>query len=174
MNDPLILELVKYHSRETNYDFTKLQFLKYVKVNNIISEMCEPKIRFSPTYKNNIGNTKYDVTKRTPSWCDRIFYKKFSKTKPLAYNKCLLTVSDHQPIYGIYKIRTEIINKEQKQNVLNQIIKNRQKNKKLNTESKNNNDTSNNLNQNNNNDLEENNSKESLNTMTNANLNTNF
>ena len=133
--------------------------------------MCEPEIRFSPTYKYNIGNTQYDVTKRTPSWCDRIFYKKFSKTKPLAYNKCLLTVSDHQPIYGVYKIRTEIINEEQKQNILNQIIKNKQKNKKLKTvESKNNNEESNNLNQNNNNnDLEGNNNKDSLNIMTNAN-----
>ena len=168
VNDQLILDLVKYHSRETNYDFTKLyqydQFLKYVKENNIISEMCEPEIRFSPTYKYNIGNTQYDVTKRTPSWCDRIFYKKFSKTKPLSYNKCLLTVSDHQPIYGVYKIRTEIINKEQKQNVLNQIIKNRQKNKKLKTEeSKNNNEASNNLNQNNNSDLEGNNTINDLN-----------
>jgi hypothetical protein len=169
VNDQLILDLVKYHSRETNYDFTKLyqydQFLKYVKENNIISEMCEPEIRFSPTYKYNIGNTQYDVTKRTPSWCDRIFYKKFSKTKPLAYNKCLLTVSDHQPIYGVYKIRTEIINKEQKQNVLNQIIKNRQKNQKL--EHKNNNDA--NLNKNNNNESEGNNTKDFLNIMTNAN-----
>ena len=171
VNDQLILDLVKYHSRETNYDFTKLyqydQFLKYVKENNIISEMCEPEIRFSPTYKYNIGNTQYDVTKRTPSWCDRIFYKKFSKTKPLAYNKCLLTVSDHQPIYGVYKIRTEIINKEQKQNVLNQIIKNRQKNQKL--EHKNNNDALHNLNENNNNESEGNNTKDFLNIMTNAN-----
>ena len=171
VNDQLILDLVKYHSRETNYDFTKLyqydQFLKYVKENNIISEMCEPEIRFSPTYKYNIGNTQYDVTKRTPSWCDRIFYKKFSKTMPLAYNKCLLTISDHQPIYGVYKIRTEIINKEQKQNVLNQIIKNRQKNQKL--EHKNNNDALHNLNENNNNECEVNNTKDFLIIMTNSN-----
>ena len=174
VNDQLILDLVKYHSRETNYDFSKLyqydQFLKYVKENNLISEMCEPEIRFSPTYKYNIGNTQYDVTKRTPSWCDRIFYKKFSKTKPLAYNKCLLTISDHQPIYGVYKIRTEIINKEQKQNVLNQIIKNRQKNQKLKTvEPNNNNDASNNLNQNNNNECEGSSTKDPLNIMTNSN-----
>ena len=141
LNDQLMLDLVKNHSRETNYDFSKLykfdQFLKYEKESNIIAEMCEPEIKFSPTYKYYIGSTQYDATKRTPSWCDRIFYKKFSNTLPLSYNKCLLTISDHQPIYGVYKITTETINKEQRQNVLKQIIKekdtkNQKKNNNLN------------------------------------------
>jgi hypothetical protein len=131
LNDQLMLDLVKNSSREINGDFSKLyshdQFLQYQKESTIISEMCEALIKFSPTYKYNIGSTSYDVTKRTPSWCDRIFYKKYSKTIPLAYNKCLLTISDHQPIFGVYKIRTEIINKEEKQNILNQMIKEKEK-----------------------------------------------
>jgi len=131
LNDQLMLDLVKNSSREINGDFSQLyshdQFLQYQKESTIISEMCEALIKFSPTYKYNIGSTSYDVTKRTPSWCDRIFYKKYSKTIPLAYNKCLLTISDHQPIFGVYKIRTEIINKEEKQNILNQMIKEKEK-----------------------------------------------
>ena len=130
LNDHLMIDLVKNKSRETKGDFNQLysydQFLKYEKESNIISEMCETIIKFSPTYKYYIGSTSYDTTKRIPSWCDRIFYKKYSKTIPLAYNKCLLTISDHQPIYGVYKIRTEIINKEERQNILNQIIKEKQ------------------------------------------------
>ena len=132
--DHLMIDLVKNKSRETKGDFNQLysydQFLKYEKESNIISEMCETIIKFSPTYKYYIGSTSYDTTKRIPSWCDRIFYKKYSKTIPLAYNKCLLTISDHQPIYGVYKIRTEIINKEERQNILNQIIKEKQNNLK--------------------------------------------
>ena len=131
LNDQLMLDLVKNSSREINGDFSQLyshdQFLQYQNESTIISEMCEAIIKFSPTYKYNIGSTSYDVTKRTPSWCDRIFYKKYSKTIPLAYNKCLLTISDHQPIFGVYKIRTEIINKEEKQNILNQMIKEKEK-----------------------------------------------
>ena len=132
LNDQLMLDLVKNLSRETNSDFSKLysydQFLNYEKESNIIAEMCEAKIKFSPTYKYYIGSTSYDTTKRTPSWCDRIFYKKFSETIPLVYNKCLLTVSDHQPIYGVYKIRTEIIDQKQKKNILTELTKEKQKN----------------------------------------------
>ena len=148
LNDQLMIDLVKKRSTETNGDFNKLynydQFLKYEKESNIIAEMCEAKIKFSPTYKYYIGSTNYDTTKRTPSWCDRIFYKKYSMTKPLAYNKCLLTVSDHQPIYGVYKIRTEIIDKEQRKNILNQIIKEKQNNLKKEKKNKDKNDINNN------------------------------
>ena len=125
--DQLMIDLVKKDSRETNKDFSQIykfdQFLKYQKESTDIEQITEAKIKFSPTYKYNIGSTSYDIKKRIPSWCDRIFYKKISETKPLAYNKCLLTISDHQPIYGIYKIRTEIVDKEKKQTILNQIIK---------------------------------------------------
>ena len=126
LTDQLMIDLVKKYSRETNKDFSELykydQFLKYEKESTDIEQITEAKIKFSPTYKYNIGSTSYDIKKRTPSWCDRIFYKKISSTIPLAYNKCLLTLSDHQPIYGIYKIRTEIVDKDKKKNILNQII----------------------------------------------------
>ena len=166
LTDQLMIDLVKNKSRETNGDFVKLymhdQFLKYEKESTIIGEMCEAIIKFSPTYKYNIGSIIYDVSKRTPSWCDRIFYKKFSKTIPLAYNKCLLTISDHQPIYGVYKIRTEIIDKEKKKNILNQIIKEKQANtkkiiKELNDDSiKNNENNENNLKNINDNEIKQN------------------
>ena len=156
LNDQLMLDLVKYSSRETNGNFEELylydQFLQYQKESNIIAEMCEAEIKFSPTYKYFIGSTSYDTTKRLPSWCDRIFYKKYSNTKPLAYNKCLLTISDHQPIFGVYKIRTEIIDKEQKQNILNQIIKEKQNNEK---KDKNKNNNGNNDKNKNNSDIKE-------------------
>ena len=75
----------------------------------------------------------YDVTKRIPSWCDRIFFKKYSETLPLSYNKCLFTISDHQPLYGLYRVKTEIIDEEKRQNILDQIIKeNNKENKKKN------------------------------------------
>ena len=144
LNDQLMLDLVKNSSRETNGNFEELylydQFLQYQKESNIIAEMSEAEIKFSPTYKYFIGSTSYDTTKRLPSWCDRIFYKKYSNTKPLVYNKCLLTISDHQPIFGVYKIRTEIIDKEQKQNILNQIIKEKQNNEKKDKNNNGNND----------------------------------
>ena len=86
--------------------------------------MDEAPIKFSPTYKYVIGSNEYDKNKkRIPSWTDRILFKKFSETSPLAYNKCLLSLSDHQPIYGVYRIKTEEINKDKRQKIVNQIIK---------------------------------------------------
>ena len=131
-NENLIQDLVKNHSEETNYDFSKLyifdNYFQYKKENYIIGVMEEAEIKFSPTYKYHIGITKYDTNDITPSWYDRIFYKKNSKTFPLAYNKCLLTLSNHQPIYGVYKITTETINNEKKNLILKEI--NEEKNKK--------------------------------------------
>jgi hypothetical protein len=137
ITNPLMVELINNKYRETNGDFSELyafdQFSKYAKENTILSDICEAKIKFSPTYKYTIDSITYDISKRTPSWCDRIFYKKSSKTIPLAYNKCLLTISNHQPIYGVYKIQTEIVNIEKKNDILNHIIRE----KKNNIESKN-------------------------------------
>ena len=127
LNDPMLIDLIKNHSNDTNTEFSSLiqndQFYIYQKENMIISEMDEAPIRFSPTYKYVLGKTEYDFNKRVPSWCDRIFFKKYSNTIPLAYNKCLLGISDHQPIYGVYKLQIETINEEQKKIILNQIIK---------------------------------------------------
>ena len=131
LENPLIEDLTKNHSKDINNDFTTVlqsdQFYKYQKENNIIAELDEAKIRFSPTYKYYIGSNLYDITKRIPSWCDRIFFKKYSETCPLAYNKCLLTISDHQPLYGLYRIKTEIINEEKRQNILDKLIKEKNK-----------------------------------------------
>ena len=171
LNDQLMIDLVKNRSRETNGDFTKLyshdQFLKYENQSIIISEMSEAKIKFSPTYKYYIGSTSYDTTKRIPSWCDRIFYKKYSETIPLAYNKCLLTISDHQPIYGVYKIRTEIVNKKIRQNILNQLFKEKQKSLKKEKKDINKNDI-------NNSDMSTKDSSESLNEIKYSNENLNY
>ena len=137
LENPLIADLIKNHSKDTNNDYTSIlqsdQFFKYQKENNIIAELDEAKIKFSPTYKYYIGSNIYDVTKRIPSWCDRIFFKKYSETLPLSYNKCLFTISDHQPLYGLYRVKTEIIDEEKRQNILDHIIKeNNKENKKKN------------------------------------------
>ena len=132
-SDPLIQNLINNDSRTLNGDFKSIlshdQFKQYQKESSLILQMDEAPIKFSPTYKYNIGTSEYDVNKkRTPSWTDRIMFKKFSETIPLAYNKCLLSLSDHQPIYGLYRIRTEEIDKAKKQSIMNEIIKEKAQN----------------------------------------------
>ena len=127
MENEKLIDMIKFHPIETNGDFSALlqydQFSKYQKESNIIAEMDEAEIKFSPTYKYYIGLNNYDIESRIPAWCDRIFFKKYTETTPLAYNKCILNISDHQPIYGLYKIKSEIIDQEKRQNILDEITK---------------------------------------------------
>ena len=153
MNDSMLNELVKNHSSDTNTEFSSLiqydQFFTYQNENKVMGEMDEAPVRFSPTYKYIIGTNEYDINKRIPSWCDRIFYKKYSNTTPLAYNKCLLSLSDHQPVFGIYKIQVETVNEEKRQYILSQIIKEKNMNNNYQNNNNNNNFGNNNQNWNN-------------------------
>jgi len=130
ITDSLIDNLVNNHSKTLNGDFNDIlihdQFKQYQKESSLILQMDEAPIKFSPTYKYTIGSSEYDANKkRIPSWTDRILFKKFSETIPLAYNKCLLSLSDHQPVYGLYRIKTEEIDKSKKQMIMTEIIKER-------------------------------------------------
>lgn len=66
-------------------------------------DYMEEEIKFKPTYKFCIGSNKYS-SKQTPSWCDRIIYKRSSNIKPLIYDKCELRLSDHKPVIGLFEI----------------------------------------------------------------------
>ena len=127
LNEEMKTDLIKNHIKENNYDYTKFleydQFYSYQKEkDSIISEMAEDPIKFSPTFQFIIGKFEYEK-KITPSWSDRIFYKKSSNTIPLFYNKCLFTYSNHHPVLGIYKIKVEKINEQKQESILNEIIK---------------------------------------------------
>ena len=126
INEQMKNDLFKNHAVETDYEYDKFlefdQFYNYLKEDSIISQMKEPPIKFSPTYKYYIGKSEYDK-KSIPSWCDRIFYKKNSDIIPLAYNKFILNYSEHQPIFGVFKIKSELINEKKQYSILNQIIK---------------------------------------------------
>ena len=126
INEEMKNDLIKNHAIITNNVYDKFlkfdQFYNYIKGDSIIGQMTEPPIKFSPTYKYYIGKFEYDK-KTIPSWCDRIFYKKNSDTIPLVYNKLLLNYSLHQPIFGVFKIKSKLINEKKQQFILNQIIK---------------------------------------------------
>ena len=112
MTIPQCVELIsrKDYNQLLSYD----QLNVFKKETSIIGQMEEGDIKFNPTYKYNFNANEYDTTKRTPSWCDRILYKRGSNVKVIAYNRCDFTLSDHKPIYGIYNLKTWNIDKEKK------------------------------------------------------------
>ena len=135
LNNQLIDDLIK-NQFKPSYDVSKLlmydQFYFAQKENSLISQMNEAQIKFLPTYKYCVNENKYNIEKRVPAYCDRILFKKKSETIPIVYNRCEYNLSDHKPIYGVYKIKTKIINQESKQKILNEIIQNYENNLKEN------------------------------------------
>lgn len=73
-------------------------------------------IRFSPTYKYDVGTDNYDSSekKRSPAWCDRLLFRagggpdSFTKHGPriqqLDYQRHEVRVSDHRPVTGRFQL----------------------------------------------------------------------
>jgi len=74
----------------------------------------EAPITFPPTFKFKVGTNQYN-TKRIPSWCDRILWRVGTRANAddvecAAYN-CIgtITLSDHKPVYGTFKVNAAVI-----------------------------------------------------------------
>ena len=81
----------------------KDQLLKLMKTGLPVNEA---RIGFMPTFKFIKGTNEYNLTKRTPSYCDRILYggKDKLKVKCLSYKTINIYFSDHKPVVGLFEI----------------------------------------------------------------------
>jgi hypothetical protein len=120
---PQVINLIEKKAYKTliSYD----QFNKFKSVNTQLYSLTEGELLFDPTYKYSKGTNEYDIKKkRVPSWCDRILFNKSNKIHLLEYNRVEYTVSDHKPVYGVFRINTQSINKEEKVKILKEIKSN--------------------------------------------------
>jgi len=117
--------IIKNHIKNNNYKelLTYDQFCKAKLVNSSLMEFEEGIINFDPTYKYDKGTNIYDTSKkkRSPAWCDRIFWKKTDDVEVISYNKVDYTDSDHKPVYGIYKIKTKKVLQKEKEKLINEL-----------------------------------------------------
>jgi len=98
-----------------------------------LMEMVEAPLKFEPTYKYIVGTSEYDSKKkRVPSWCDRILFRRSQSIVVGDYNRVDYTHSDHKPIYGIFKIKADKVDKALRDTVVKEIRENMQKNSALN------------------------------------------
>lgn len=78
------------------------ELYKGKKQGDVFLGFSEPPISFTPSYKFVVGTAIYS-RKRSPAWCDRIWYQdthKRAQVKVHSYNKVAeLLQSDHQPVY---------------------------------------------------------------------------
>ena len=91
--------------------FSENEELNELKKTLGIYEINEHRIKFLPTYKYIKGNKLYNVSKRIPSWTDRILFKKSKDIRCLFYNKIDLNISDHRPVFALFEIEMENISK---------------------------------------------------------------
>ncbi|KAK9249327.1 hypothetical protein V1506DRAFT_466069 [Lipomyces tetrasporus] len=81
-------------------------------------------ITFPPTYKYDIGSDTYDSSekKRTPAWCDRIYYRGPGKIFPIEYRTYDVRVSDHRPVSGLYDIKIKTVDWELRKEAMQMAI----------------------------------------------------
>ncbi|KAJ3286688.1 hypothetical protein HK104_008910 [Borealophlyctis nickersoniae] len=82
----------------------------------------EGPIEFPPTYKFDLGTSRYDTSekRRSPSWCDRIlwFRNPLRANEPewlklIWYRSVMeLTLSDHKPVMALFEAKIRHIHKE--------------------------------------------------------------
>jgi hypothetical protein len=98
------------------------QFLKARYSNSNLFDLDEGKLTFNPTYKYVINTNEYDTkSKRVPSWCDRILFKKNEYIRQIAYDRAELSISDHKPIYSVFKAFAVKELKEEKAKIIKEI-----------------------------------------------------
>ena len=70
--------------------------------------VIEGKITFPPTYKYKKNTNYYNISKRVPSWTDRILYRNNDNITLLEYDKIDINFSDHKPIFGLFEIQNKV------------------------------------------------------------------
>ena len=86
-------------------DFLEEEELKNLKEKELfIYDVDEGEISFPPTYKYVKGTSFYNLSKRVPSWTDRILFKKGGKIRNILYDRVSIHFSDHKPIIGLFEI----------------------------------------------------------------------
>ena len=86
----------------------------------------EAPITFAPTYKYNVGRDEYDTSekKRTPAWCDRIYYRgAMGKITPVTYQRHEVYASDHRPVSGAFVTSVKMVDPVRKQRVWDETAK---------------------------------------------------
>ena len=86
-------------------DFLEEEELKNLKEKELfIYDVDEGEISFPPTYKYVKGTSFYNLSKRVPSWTDRILFKKGGKIRNILYDRVNIHFSDHKPIIALFEI----------------------------------------------------------------------
>ena len=100
-------KVIEYVNKNKIFDmFKNDQLYKEKLKNKKLNIINEGLIRFNPTYKYDIGKDTYSYNQkklRTPSYCDRILFKKSVDLIENEYNAININYSDHRPVYATFE-----------------------------------------------------------------------
>lgn len=82
----------------------------------------EGMIHFPPTYKFDNGTDHYDTSEkqRIPAWTDRILYRG-QGLRLLDYHSAELKMSDHRPVYAMFKVQCRIVEESKRERLAKEI-----------------------------------------------------
>ncbi|KAH3686308.1 hypothetical protein WICPIJ_002670 [Wickerhamomyces pijperi] len=121
-----LIELGDY-SRLLDHD----QLIKGMNQNRTFQFFQELDINFAPTYKFDKGTDNYDSSEkqRIPAWTDRIVVAhRGNRIKQLSYQSAPeIKLSDHKPVYAVFKVGVTIIQEEKRNEVLKELYEERKR-----------------------------------------------
>ena len=100
------------------------QLIREKAAGNTFHNFTEAPVNFAPTYKYQPGTNKYekreDKKKRLPAWCDRIQWTG-EGVECVQYDRAELNVSDHKPVFGLYRLQAKVLVLEKRDAVKQQL-----------------------------------------------------
>ena len=99
------------------------QLIEEMRFGHVFQGFHEAKITFPPTYKFDAGTNDYDTSEKTriPAWTDRILYSGANAIAVEKYERSELVSSDHKPVKALIKLRVQIIDKDAKEAIQQQL-----------------------------------------------------
>ena len=101
------------------------QLIREKAAGNTFHNFVEAPVNFAPTYKYQAGTSKYekreDKKKRLPAWCDRIQWTGVG-VECVQYDRAELNVSDHKPVFGLYRLQAKVLVIEKRDAVKQQLV----------------------------------------------------
>lgn len=90
------------------------------------SEFDEAAVQFWPSYKYDPGTNQFDSSekRRTPSWCDRILWRRGDPIVTRKYMSHLdLVTSDHKPVTALMEMKVKVLLKEQQAAIHQEVMR---------------------------------------------------
>ena len=122
-----VIRNVQKGDTEKLYQHDQLHLECTTNPDHVLRSFTEPPLQFKPTYKYDVGTSRYDTGSkaRTPAWCDRILYRSINgRVVNELYDRVEVMSSDHRPVFARFKFDTKLVESKKKKTAWDQVTAN--------------------------------------------------